>query len=113
VFARARNRFHAYRLMDIGVHYIIRETLLSSLDMAEHVLEALGTPGWQAKEIVARFKAHDERTLEMQHAVYHDETQLRQTAKDAAQELDALLRGDRETTGPSGERPLFHPSDIR
>jgi hypothetical protein len=25
------------------------------------------------------FKAHDERTLERQHAVYHDETQLIQT----------------------------------
>ena len=25
------------------------------------------------------FKAHDERTLERQHAIYHDETQLIQT----------------------------------
>ncbi len=31
IYARARNRFHAYRLMDTGVDYIMRETLLSSL----------------------------------------------------------------------------------
>jgi precorrin-2 methylase len=82
--------------------------------MAERVLEALGTPGWETKEIVARFKAHDERSLEMQHAVYHDETQLRQAAKDAMKELDELLRTDREDpTITGGEPPLFSPSDIR
>jgi glutathione-regulated potassium-efflux system ancillary protein KefC/glutathione-regulated potassium-efflux system protein KefB len=114
VFARARNRFHAYRLMDIGVDYIVRETFLSTLEMARHVLESLGTPAWQAQEIVARFKAHDERALEMQHAVYHDETQLRQASKDAARELDELLRADREdTTMSEATRPAFSPSDIR
>ena len=114
VFARARNRFHAYRLMDIGVDYIMRETFLSSLEMAQRVLEGLGTPAWQAQEIVARFKAHDERGLEMQHAVYHDETQLRQASKDAARELDDLLRADREDkTVSEATRPAFSPSDIR
>jgi glutathione-regulated potassium-efflux system ancillary protein KefC/glutathione-regulated potassium-efflux system protein KefB len=114
VFARARNRFHAYRLMDIGVDYIMRETLLSSLEMAQQVLEELGMPGWQAQEMVARFKAHDERALELQHAVYHDETQLRQASKDAAHELDALLRADREDpTVSEMARPAFSPSDVR
>jgi glutathione-regulated potassium-efflux system ancillary protein KefC/glutathione-regulated potassium-efflux system protein KefB len=114
VFARARNRFHAYRLMDIGVEYIMRETFLSSLEMAERVLQALGTPGWQAQEIVARFKLHDERALEVQHAVHHDETQLRQASIDAMRELDALLRGDREASGGSAEEaPAFNPSDVR
>lgn len=114
VFARARNRFHAYRLMDMRVDYIMRETFLSSLEMAQHVLEGLGARAWQAQEIVARFKAHDERALEMQHAVYHDETQLRQASKDAARELDDLLRADRDDRTVSGAtRPAFSPSDIR
>lgn len=103
IFARARNRFHAYRLMDIGVEHIMRETFLSSLRLAEEVLQALGTPSSQAKEIAERFKAHDERLLRMQHAVHHDETQLRQTSKEAMQELDALLRGDIEETGERRE----------
>ena len=114
IHARARNRFHAYRLMDSGVDYIIRETLLSSLQLAEEVLKALGTPAWEAKEIAERFRFYDARLLEQQHAVYHDETQLRQASRDALQELDALLRGDHEEVGTDGARPaVFSPSDIR
>jgi hypothetical protein len=46
--------------------------------------------------------------------VYHDETQLRQASKDAARELDELLRADREnTTVSEATRPAFSPSDIR
>ena len=114
IFARARNRFHAYRLMDSGVDFIIRETLLSSLDMAGEVLKALGAPAWQAQEVVERFRLYDERLLRTQHAVYHDETALRQTSRDALQELDALLRGDREQAQGEGVSPaVFSPSDIR
>jgi precorrin-2 methylase len=76
------------------------------------VLQGLGTPGWQAQEIVARFKAHDERALQMQHAVYHDETQLRQAAQDAKRELEELLRTDREASGVA-EGAAFSPSDVR
>jgi voltage-gated potassium channel Kch len=79
LFARERNRFHAYRLMDLGAELIERETFLGSLELAQHVLPALGIQAWEATQTVARFKAHDERTLERQHAVYHDQTQLIQT----------------------------------
>ena len=114
IYARARNRFHAYRLMDIGVDYIMRETLLSSLELARAGAGALGTPAWEAKEIAERFRLHDDAALEQQHAVYHDETQLRQASRDALQELDALLRGDREEVGTDGAGPaVFSPSDIR
>jgi glutathione-regulated potassium-efflux system ancillary protein KefC/glutathione-regulated potassium-efflux system protein KefB len=114
IFARARNRFHAYRLMDSGVDYIIRETLLSSLDMAGEVLQALGTPGWQAREVVERFRAYDQRLLTSQHAVYHDETALQQASRDALRELDGLLRGDREAAGTDAAgQAVFSPSDIR
>jgi glutathione-regulated potassium-efflux system ancillary protein KefC/glutathione-regulated potassium-efflux system protein KefB len=114
VFARARNRFHAYRLMDIGVEYIMRETFLSSLDMAGRVLQALGTPAWQAEQIVARFRAHDERALETQHAVHHDQSQLQQASIDAMRELDELLRTDREAASASpGAAPVFSPGDVR
>ena len=114
IYARARNRFHAYRLMDFGVDFIIRETLLSSLELAREVLKALGTPAWQAKEIVERFRLYDERLLQAQHAVYHDETQLRQASRDALQELDGLLRGDREEVGTDAARQaVFSPSDIQ
>ncbi|HSS45842.1 MAG TPA: NAD-binding protein, partial [Burkholderiales bacterium] len=94
IYARARNRFHAYQLMDIGVDGLIRETFLSSLDLARRVLWGLDIGEEQARATVEMFKAHDEKTLLAQHAIHHDETKLIQTAKEAAQELQALFETD-------------------
>jgi glutathione-regulated potassium-efflux system ancillary protein KefC/glutathione-regulated potassium-efflux system protein KefB len=115
IYARARNRFHAYRLMDLGVDYLMRETLLSSLELGRRVLVGLGTTGWEADDTAARFQRHDERLLERQHAVYHDETQLIQTSREAAQELEGLFRSDVEGESPGGRDPgsVFSPSDVR
>jgi len=114
IYARARNRFHAYRLMDVGCELIERETFRSSLRLSEQVLTALGISEWDAQLTVARFKAHDEQTLERQHAVYHDETQLRQTSIDAAKELESLFEQDREDAAQlTGSAPVFSPSDVR
>ena len=113
VYARARNRFHAHRLMDLGVQLIERETFLSSLDLAREVLEAVGVRGWEAQQIVARFKVHDEQTLRRQHAVYHDETQLIQTSRQAAEELQGLFESDQEDASSVVGTPAFSPSDVR
>ena len=42
IVARARNRQHAFRLMDLNVDTVVRETLHSSLEMARMVLDDLG-----------------------------------------------------------------------
>jgi glutathione-regulated potassium-efflux system protein KefB len=94
IYARARNRFHAYQLMDIGVNGLIRETLLSSLDLAKQVLQGLGIEEEQARSTVEMFKAHDQKTLLAQLAIHHDETKLIQTSKEAAQELQTLFEAD-------------------
>lgn len=114
IYARARNRFHAYRLMDLRCELIERETFRSSLHLAQEVLIALQVPSWEAQTTVARFQAHDEKTLARQHAIYHDETQLIQTSKDAALELEGLLEQDREDASEI-DAPLapFSPSDVR
>ena len=114
IYARARNRFHAYRLMDLGCELIERETYRSSLHLSEQVLKALGMSEWQAQLTVARFTAHDERSLARQHAVYHDEQQLRQSALEAARELEGLFEQDREdATQVDAGTPAFSPSDVR
>ena len=116
IFARARNRFHAYRLMDLGVDYLMRETLLSSLELGRDVLIELGIPAWDARDTVDTFQRHDERLLEHQHAIYHDESKLIQTSNEAAQELELLFESDSESDdGPKEEstRPRFSPSDVR
>ncbi|HXX12616.1 MAG TPA: hypothetical protein VEK05_13955, partial [Burkholderiales bacterium] len=93
---------------------IERETYRSSLHLSEQVLKALGMSEWQAQLTVARFTAHDERTLARQHAVYHDEQQLRQSALEAARELEGLFEQDREdATQVDAGTPAFSPSDVR
>ena len=116
IYARARNRFHAHRLMDIGVDYLIRETYGSSLELTQQVLRGLGLTEWESQDAVATFRSHDEQFLTSQHAVYHDETQLIQSSKEAAQELDSLLQSDTESNGGKPSRkgaPVFSPSDVR
>lgn len=96
ILARARNRQHAFRLMDLRVKLLVRETLHSSLFLTEHLLETLGLSENDAKATIARFQQHDESTLQSQHAIYHDEAKLRQTATEAAEELKRLFEADSE-----------------
>ena len=91
IYARARNRFHAYKLMDLGVKAVIRETLFSSLELSRDVLEGLGFPETEATRTVTTFRAFDEKLLLQQYAVYQDETQLIQTSKQATDELRSLF----------------------
>jgi voltage-gated potassium channel Kch len=94
VFARARNRQHALRLMEIGVRYLMRETFLSSLDMSQQILEALGMSHSDALLSAEKFRDHDEQQLRAQLAVKDDEQKLIQTARLAAKELEGLFEAD-------------------
>ncbi|MEW5833754.1 MAG: monovalent cation:proton antiporter-2 (CPA2) family protein [Pseudomonadota bacterium] len=92
--ARARNRQHAFRLMDLGVDEPVRETFHSSLKMTRKTLEALGMPSAQAIDRVERFRRHDEKLLKTQYLVYDDETRLVQTSLEALNDLQKLLDAD-------------------
>jgi monovalent cation:proton antiporter-2 (CPA2) family protein len=95
VFARARNRQHAFALKDVGVTNLIRETYGSSLEMAIAVLEALGETPAAAREAVRRFRQADEATLEAQYQVKDDEEKFLATSREAAQQLEKLFEADR------------------
>jgi glutathione-regulated potassium-efflux system ancillary protein KefC/glutathione-regulated potassium-efflux system protein KefB len=94
IFARARNRQHAFRLMDLDVRYTIRETLVSSLEMSEKVLETLGLSKSRAIETVRQFRAHDEATMAKQQAVKDDEGKFQQTVRESAEQLLHLFESD-------------------
>jgi glutathione-regulated potassium-efflux system ancillary protein KefC/glutathione-regulated potassium-efflux system protein KefB len=94
IFARARNRQHAFALMDAGVTEIIRETYASSLEMAAAVLEELGESPTAAREVVRRFRQHDQNTLQAQYRVKEDEEKFRSTTIAAAQQLERLFEAD-------------------
>ena len=94
ILARARNRQHAFALKDLGVRYIIRETYVSSLEMAAAVLETLGETTASARAAVRRFRLHDESTLEAQYQVKDDESKFLATSREAAKQLEGLFAAD-------------------
>lgn len=94
IYARARNRKHAYQLMDLGITLVWRETFLSSLDMARGVLNALGLSRDQSERAVATFRTHDEARLIAHHAMHNDEQRMIYLAQRGAEELEQLFEQD-------------------
>ena len=94
ILARARNRQHAFSLMDLGVDYIIRETYGSSLELAETVLTRLGEAPAAAHAAVKKFRQHDEKTLSEQYAIKEDEAKFLASTQESAQQLEQLYESD-------------------
>jgi glutathione-regulated potassium-efflux system protein KefB len=94
VYARARNRQHVFRLMDLGIGSIVRDTFFSSLELARNVFEGLGYEREAAAAYVRRFREHDERLLATQYLVYDDEAALMQSAREARIDLERLFDAD-------------------
>jgi hypothetical protein len=67
--------------------------------MSVGVLEALGETAGNARQIVRRFREHDEATLLKQFAVRDDDTKMIASSKEATKQLESLFEADaRETT---------------
>ena len=94
IFARATDRAHARALRDRHVDYVIRETYVSSLEMAEHLLQSLGDGADKAHETIRQFRRFDEDLLERERAVAQDEGRLVQTIREAERELAFLFHSD-------------------
>ena len=93
ILARARNRQHVWRLMDLGAEPF-RELLGTSLEVAERVLLELGMPADIAADHVQRFREHDEALLRSQYLVYDDDAAVVQSARDARADLQRLFEAD-------------------
>lgn len=94
IVARARNRQHAFRLMDIGIEDPVRETFYSSLEMTRHVLQSLDMAADVVDSRIARFRKHDEQVLRAQYLVYDDDAALMQSSKEALHDLQQLFEAD-------------------
>lgn len=94
IFARARNRQHAYELNKLGVHYFKRELFDSSLEMAKEIMLWLGKPEAEVNDKALKFRRHDEATLRDSFPIYDDEPALVNFAKTRSTELERILRDD-------------------
>ena len=94
IYARARNRTHAHRLLDLGVKDVHRETFDSALVMTQGVLAGLGISPREAKSMIETFKAHDERRLIEDYKHYSDMEKLQERARSDAARLEKLFAED-------------------
>jgi voltage-gated potassium channel Kch len=96
VFARARNRLHEMRLRAIGVDGVIRDTLLSSVELAGMLLGKLGRSDAEVADIKQTFLENDRATLQKQYMHRENERLLIQTAREAAEELERVFSEDEQ-----------------
>lgn len=94
IYARAHNRLHCYKLMDLGVEVLYRDTFYSSLKLARAMLEGLGFAPVDAERTVEMFREHDEKLLQRQHAIYQDEAALIESVLKSRAELQSLFESD-------------------
>lgn len=94
IIARARNRRHAHKLMDLGIDDAVRETLHSALLITHKVLEGLGFSDEAAADRVERFRILDEASLKEQFLFHDDEQALIQSVAQSRTELAALFEAD-------------------
>lgn len=98
IFARARNRNHAHRYLDLGVTRVQRETFLSALETTKHLLKSLGDSDRSAERIVQTFRAHDERRLAEDYKHYTDMEKMQAKARSDAATLENLFEEDAKET---------------
>ena len=94
IYARARDRKHAHRLMDLGVTIMRRATLHSSLDLAGALLTGLGLTASEAEQAVETFRQHDEMLLFAHYWHHNDEEKMQALSKEGARELEELFEQD-------------------
>ncbi|AYV55921.1 monovalent cation:proton antiporter-2 (CPA2) family protein [Leptospira kmetyi] len=96
IIARARNREHVFKLMELGVKIIRRDTFASALELAGETLRNLGFLDSEVEQKVKKFRAHDELTLKGQFQIRNDEKEFIQFSKNAMRQLEAAFEADRE-----------------
>ncbi len=94
IFARARDRNHAHRLIDLGIKTLRRETFLSALDLTHQLLKGLGYSERVAERAVKTFRVHDERRLFDDYQFASDMEKLQQKARSDAATLEKLFQED-------------------
>ena len=96
IVARARNVQHFFRLRELGVTLIERETFESALLSARSVLELLSLEPHAARKLAWRFRQHNIEQLERTVPLHKDQNALIAAAKQGRQQLEALFAQERE-----------------
>src|SRR5262249_47215168 len=94
IYARARDRNHVHRLMDLRVKIIRREAFLSALDLTRELLRGLGLNERDVKFAVDTFAKHDDRLLVEDYKHYTNLEKMQDRARTDAENLAKLFDED-------------------
>src|SRR5699024_3894053 len=111
IVARARDRRHAYRLLEQGVTVLERETFLASVALAGDVMRALGMRHGEVEQAQKTFKEYDRARLREQYKFADDEERLAWLAREAVDELEDLFEQDMVEPEPVPDKGRAHKSD--
>ncbi len=94
IYARARNRQHVHRLLDLDIRVIRRETFAASLDLSRSLLRGLEFSEQEIRRTVDMFEQLDKKRLYDDYAHYTDDEKIRASAKKQSEELEDLFNQD-------------------
>ena len=94
LIVRARDRAHAYQLVELGVENPIREIYESSLSAAMRTLTEVGYTEGQSQNAIDIFREHDQSLLHQAIAISKDPKELALLAKQSRKELKDLFSKD-------------------
>ncbi|MBZ4398629.1 monovalent cation:proton antiporter-2 (CPA2) family protein [Myxococcus sp. AS-1-15] len=94
IFARARNRVHAYQLLDLGIEHVMRETFAGSMELGGDILQTMGLTFSESHRVMERLREHDEKLLRETARFHRDEARLVEAAARARKELERLFEED-------------------
>jgi glutathione-regulated potassium-efflux system ancillary protein KefC len=95
VVARARNVTHYYRLRELGVELIERETLDSALMSGRSVLELMGWQRHSARNQALRFRQHSIELMQRMAPHFGDEKKLIALSRQGREQLEAQWAAER------------------
>jgi CPA2 family monovalent cation:H+ antiporter-2 len=94
IMARARNRYDAYDMIDLGVKGIYRETLYTSVHMAIDVLKKLGFRSYTATRKGLEFIRYDEAALHKLAKHRHEISDYVLSVREQIEQQEKLLSED-------------------
>lgn len=94
IIARAKNRFDAYELIDMGIESIYRETLYTAVHLAVDVLTKLGIRAYTAERKGQDFITFDEAAMKKLSQDRHDTKQYILSVREQIELQEKLLSED-------------------
>ena len=113
IFARARNRQHVHKLMDLGVQEMRRETFLAAIELTRDLLQGLGLSEQEAQRLTDTFAELDRKRLYDDYEHASDREKLELNAKKFADELEQIFSEDSEETRKIADTNVQAKSDGR